>query len=49
MSLDETIKAKPSEQTYVSKENFTSADVSAADSDDLKAKTSMFSSPYSSA
>ena len=49
MSLDETIKSKPSEQTYVSKENFTSADVLASDSDDLNSKTSMFTSAYSSA
>jgi hypothetical protein len=49
MTLDETLKPKQSEQIYVSKENFTSVDVSAADSDDLNSNTSMFSSPYSSA
>ncbi len=49
ISLHETMKAQPSEHTSVSKENFTSANVSAADSGDLKSNTSMFSTAYSNA
>ena len=49
LTIHETIKAKPSDHTAVTKENFTSADVFASNSSDLKTSLSKFMSKYSSA
>jgi hypothetical protein len=49
LAIHETIKAKPSSHTAVTKENFTSSDVFASNSSDLKTSLSKFMSKYSSA